>query len=372
VAVLGSDLLRGAVEVVRRAMTEPRGRRPKVERIQITANERNGQLLEVEAGGAELAIRQTIDAGVKGRLSAWVAGEAFCGLTEGLGSELVSLRAGSGRLSVSTRSVKARFQMETGAGATASALEQEVGAPVRLPARRLREALRLCSWAAAAGGEVAALTGVFIGERGSAGLVVAGTDGPRLAMAPLGAGADGALGGGVIVPARALSAMAGVLSGGLDAELALVAGGGGVVLRSSGAVLYSRVIEGRFPAVERLVRRRFAARVTVRREHLTMGLRALERIGEAGGGRIDVVYRGGSHLALEARGGEVGAGRVVLDLESGEGGTVEVGLNQRFLAEAVDRLGGETVTLGLDGAESPVTVLRTGPDGALVMIAPLH
>lgn len=241
-------------------------------------------------------------------------------------------------------------------------------AAVELDAGRLRTAIERVAFAAARDESRPVLSGVLF-DFGADGLTLAAADGFRLARArlPEATAAPQQL----LVPARAVAECARLLADAEATRLLPAPDGRGVALVAGTSVLYSRLIEGRFPEIERLIPQDCATRVTVE----TAGFRQAVRVAglfNTGEARPVLLEATPDRLRLQARGAETGEAASELPA-SLEGEPQAVVLNTRLLADLLDAVAGERLELRWTSPQAPVVLREVDrADGAdLWLLMPL-
>jgi DNA polymerase-3 subunit beta len=202
------------------------------------------------------------------------------------------------------------------------------------------------------------------------GLILAAADGFRLAKAELahGAGTFQQL----LVPARAVSEFGRLLGDVAAARLAPTADGRGLYLFARQTTLFSRLIDGRFPDIERVIPRDWQTRVTVSTPALRQAVRVAALFG--GGDARPVVLRAADgRLELRASGDETGEAESELTA-SVEGERQAVALNTRLLIELLDAVRDPDLELCWTTPTTPVLLREHGrrEGGDIWILMPLH
>ena len=222
-------------------------------------------------------------------------------------------------------------------------------------AGRLRTALERVAFAAARDESRPVLSGVLF-DFGAEGLTLAAADGFRLARARI-AEATGAA-TQLLVPARAVGEFARLLADAEVARLAVAPEGRGVALVVGETLLYTRLIEGRFPEIDRLIPTDSRTRVTVE----TAALRQAVRVaGLFGGGdarpvRLDATA---DRLHLQARDAETGDAESDLSAAL-DGEPQAIVLNTRLLAELLEAATCDRLELRWSSPQTPVVIREAG------------
>ena len=242
------------------------------------------------------------------------------------------------------------------------------GTALDLDAERLREAIERVAFAVARDESRPVLSAVLF-DFGPDGLTLAAADGFRLARArlPETAAAPEQL----LVPARAVTEFGRLLGDAEAARLLRTPDGRGVYLAVKETTLFTRLVEGRFPDVDRVIPREWRTRVVVE----TAGFRQAVRVaGLFGGGeaRPVVLDAAPGRLRLHARGDETGEAESELPATV-EGDPQALVLNTRLLSDLLDAARRPQLELTWATPQTPVVVREAGqPDSAdLSVVMPL-
>ena len=242
-------------------------------------------------------------------------------------------------------------------------------AAVELDAGRLRTAIERVAFAAARDESRPVLSGVLF-DFGADGLTLAAADGFRLARArlPEATAAPQQL----LVPARAVAECARLLVDADAARLLPAPDGRGVALMAGATVLYSRLIEGQFPDVERVIPRDARTRVTVETAAFAQAVRVAGLFG-SGDARPVLLEAAPDRLRLQARGAESGEAESELPAAL-EGEPQAVALNTRLLADLLGAVAGARLELRWASPQAPVVVREADrPEGTdLWVVMPLY
>jgi DNA polymerase-3 subunit beta len=213
------------------------------------------------------------------------------------------------------------------------------------------------------------LTGVRL-ETASGQLSLLASDGHRLAVRGMAIRASLAV-GGITVPARAL-AEAVRLFRAVDGDLEVVvsATGNQVVLRAPGIELVSRVIDGAYPNLLRLVPDASGTRVVIQAAELGARLRALTPFAETSANVVRLDVTPGSIL-LSAATVDVGSARTELAADV-DGPETSVAFNARYLLDCPALATDERVELHLQGPLGAFTVRRVGRDDYVYLFMPIR
>lgn len=208
-------------------------------------------------------------------------------------------------------------------------------------------------------------------EVGEPGLTIAAADGFRLARANIPGVAGDAC--HLLVPARAVVEFGRLLVDAETARLITTSDGGGVHLVADGTTLFSRLVDGRFPDIDRVIPQAWRTRVVVQTASFRQAVRVAGLFGKDGQVRPVVFEARPGGLRLLARGDETGEaeGEVAAVVE---GDSQSVALNSRLLVDLLDAIDGKQLELSWMSPQSPVVVCEVGRETStdLSLAMPLH
>jgi len=250
--------------------------------------------------------------------------------------------------------------------------EQPVAA---IPSDMLREAIDQVVFAAATDDTRPVLAGVLVRLRDSR-LFMAAADGFRLAMRTLNLPELAQRQVECIVPARALaelSRIAGETQG--SVSLTVAPGGSQVLFHTESTELVSRLIDGRFPDVERIIPQQHTTRTVLE----TSDLAKAEKLASYFAASSQKVVK----LTIEP-GGELGPGRLVISANAAEvgdntgelegmiqGSGGQIALNVEYLAALLGVVKSAQIALETQTAQSPGVFKPVGSDGYIHIIMPM-
>ena len=149
--------------------------------------------------------------------------------------------------------------------------------------------------------------------------------------------------------------------------------GGGVHLMAGGTVLFSRLVDGRFPDIERVIPREARTRVVVSTAGFRQAVRVAGLFGKDGQVRPVVFDARPGGLRLLARGDETGEaeGEIAAAVE---GEPQSVALNSRLLVDLLDTIDGSQLEIAWSSPQSPVVIREVGRGSSddLALAMPLH
>ena len=247
---------------------------------------------------------------------------------------------------------------------------------VTLDAGALVEALRQVVPAASHDDARPILTGVYMTAE-AGGLRLVATDSYRLAVRDLSGVSVLAEGQSVLVPSRALGELARLLGDAGEVSLRLgerdatfeagefaAAGGAG-----TGTRLTTRLIEGQFPNYRQLIPESSANRLTVGREPLLDALRRVKLLArEATPVRLSL---GPDGVELSAVTQDVGQAEEGIDAKY-EGAEMVIAFNPEYLADGVEAVEGDEVSLETTDSLKPAVVRSVERGDYLYLLMPVR
>lgn len=238
-----------------------------------------------------------------------------------------------------------------------------------LAATRLREAIARVAFAAARDDTRPILTAVLF-DFGQDGLTLAAADGFRLARVRI-AGVN-ASSQQLLVPARVVTELGRVLGEAESVRLVPTAESRGVYFIIGETTLFARLIEGRFPDVERVIPQDGKTHVTIETTTFRQAIRVAGLFGGSGDARPVVLDAAPGRLHLRARGDETGDAEADLPAEL-QGDSQAIAVNTRLLADVVDTVAASHIRLSWSSPQTPIVLREVGREEAadLVVIMPL-
>jgi DNA polymerase-3 subunit beta len=241
-----------------------------------------------------------------------------------------------------------------------------VGDEVTLDAATFAEALRQVVRAASHDDARPILTGVLMAAEGD-GLRLVATDSYRLAVRDLRGTSVLREGQTVLVPSKALGELGRVLSGADSVTLLL--GERDATFIVGGTQLTTRLIEGEFPNYRQLIPNTHPNRLIVGREPLLDALRRVKLLArEATPVRITLKAEG---IELTAITQDVGQAHEDLDAKY-EGAEMVIAFNPEYLADGIEAVEGDEVTLETVDALKPAVVRSVESQDYLYLLMPVR
>lgn len=236
-----------------------------------------------------------------------------------------------------------------------------------LQASVLRDLVRKTLFAASTDETRVILTGCLFSWNGEVTLMAA-TDTHRLAVkrAPMN-GPNTPV--AVIIPARALQELLRVL-GNSEEQVQVVLGQSQVLFALGRVRLVSRLIEGQFPAYDRVVPSDVEKHVVANRQQFLEAVRRASIVARAESNKI-ILRTSDSTLTILAETGEVGRAYEEIPI-SLDGDPVEIAFNAAYLQDVLGVLDTETVELGLNGPLNPGLLRADGEGDYQYVVMPMQ
>jgi DNA polymerase-3 subunit beta len=245
-----------------------------------------------------------------------------------------------------------------------------------LGVEELREMIAQVAFAASTDDARPVLTGVLM-EVADGEMTMAAADGFRLSVrsASLSSPAGGSL--SAIIPSRALSELARILSDGEETvTMVLPKERGQVIFRGRDVELVSQIIEGAYPDYKSIIPNGFSTRTVVSANSFLKACKAADIFAReaAHSARVRVVSGGKlepGRLEISATAAETGSNETVVDATV-EGEPIEIAFNVRFLVDVLSVIDTPNVALETSTASSPGVVKPVGREDYLHVVMPMH
>jgi len=236
--------------------------------------------------------------------------------------------------------------------------------------RTFREMLRRTAFATDSESSRYALGGVLLEMEGAT-VIAVGTDGRRLARMQ---GAGESVGGHqttgmtTIVPTRAIGLIERAVSD-KDETVDVASHGNDLMIRTERAVIYSRLVEGRYPNWRQVFpTRENAVQIDVAVGPLFAALRQAAIVTDVDSRGIDFTFGDGT-LKLEARTADVGESVIELPIAY-DGESITLTMDHRYVADFCKVIDTETIAI-VEIESSKAPALLTTEDGYAYVIMPM-
>lgn len=338
----------------------------------------NSNKLEVLATNLETATRVVVNCKVQQEGTVAIVGRQFLEYISQLGEGDVTLEKLGEEIVVAQPGYSARF-------ATAQTQEFpaipkiEKGTTLKLDPAKLAITINKTAFAASLDESRPVLSGVLFSVSGGKATLVS-TDGYRLAYDEIGVG-DKAASFSVIIPAKSLLEVAKILgeSGSLgpdekkDIDVVFGENLSQVNFKIDGIEFTSRLIEGEFPAWQKIIPNTFVSKAKLSKEEFGKVVKVASIFARESGSIVRLKFEnsgkgGGGKLSVMSQTSQVGSSDSAMDVEL-VGGGGEIAFNFRYLLEALGVMEGEFVTFEMNESLNPgkLTGEATGPYFHIIM-----
>ena len=251
----------------------------------------------------------------------------------------------------------------------------EAAPTASFPPALLRETIDQVAFAAATDDTRPVLAGVLMRLRGTT-ATFAAADGFRLALRTIELPEPVAEPAEVIVPARALLELSRIIGDAeSNVEITITPSGGQVLFHTESTDLVSRLIEGRYPDIERIIPSSHATRTVLETQELAKAVKLASFFATASSNIVRLTFESGGELSpgklvISANAAEVGDNKGELDgMVHGSGG--QIALNVRFLSEALAAIKTPQIAIETQTAQNPGVFKPVGADGYLHIVMPM-
>jgi len=245
-----------------------------------------------------------------------------------------------------------------------------------LPAKLLREVIEQVAFAAATDDTRPVLSGIALRMSGQRASLIA-SDGFRLAQRMLSLPQSITPPIDVIIPARALIELArNIGESTADVHVTITPTGGQITFQSNELELVSRLIEGKYPDVQRIIPQQFQTRAILDRQQIAQAMKLASYIATAATNVVTLrLEPGNDHetgkLTISASAAEVGENHTVREgMISGQAG--QILLNVGYVVDALQAITTPQLALELQTVQSPAVFKPVGASDYVCVIMPMH
>lgn len=239
---------------------------------------------------------------------------------------------------------------------------------IHFSASAIRDLVRKTLFAASTDEARVILTGCLLTWDGETAMMVA-TDTHRLAMKKVAASGQCSSPVSVIIPSRALQELLRLL-GSSDDTVEVTVGTGQIRFSTGRVQLISRLIEGQFPAFERVIPQETHKHMAANRQEFYDAVRRASIVARAESNKL-ILKSEDSTLIITAKTGEVGEAREELTINL-EGEPVGIAFNAEYLQDVLAVLDTETVEIGLTGPLNPGLLKAEGEPDYIYVVMPMQ
>jgi DNA polymerase-3 subunit beta len=180
----------------------------------------------------------------------------------------------------------------------------------------------------------------------------------------------------LIIPARALIELARIIAGSeSNVAMTITPGGGQVLFHTEDIDLVTRVIDGKYPDIERVIPQQYTTRTLVDTSELAKAIKVASLFANASASIVRLTIEPGGDLApgrinISANAAEVGNNSSIVDgMVHGEGN--KIALNVRFLQEAINAIKTAQIAIETQTEQQPAVFRPVGVDGYIHIVMPM-
>ncbi len=216
------------------------------------------------------------------------------------------------------------------------------------------------------------LNGVHLEVQSKSGAIrMVATDGHRLAYADRVLGSEVAgLTDGVIIPRKGLAELRRLADEEDGDEIELAFEGNYGLARKGGVTLVMRLIEGEFPDYQQVIPKESTCHLTISSEALIHALRRVAVFSSERSRSVKLELSTGK-LALSSKNPDLGEAREELDVDFNNE-PLAIGLNARYLLDAIGAMRTKEVQLSFRDPLSPVQIVPSGEADSLAVVMPMR
>ena len=197
------------------------------------------------------------------------------------------------------------------------------------------------------------------------------TDGHRLALIDRSLGTDGSgLMGGVIIPRKGLIELKRLLDENEPGDVNLAFEGNSGLAKRGDVTLIMRLIEGEFPNYRQVIPDAPGSELVLPTEQLIHALRRVVLLSTERSRAVSFDLSAGQ-LVISSNNPDLGDARDEIDVVY-TGEPISIGLNARYLLDALATTHAKEVRIGLHNDLSPVQVVPTNDEDTLAVVMPMR
>lgn len=364
------DLRRGLAAATRAVAA--RSPLPILSHVLLSAEE---QQLTLVATNLEIGISIALPATTVAAGAASVPARLLSDLVGDLSDQPLDLRLDSAHQTLQLRGRDARIDLRGLPAEEFPTLPSPGAAVAQIDAAPLRAAITQVAPMAARDDARPVLAGIAVQLQDDT-AVLTGSDGFRLARRQLALASSVPTSQTLIIPARALAELARCLAED-DSPVTLSAApdGGQARFQAGALTLISRLIDGRYPDVARIIPQSWITRAVCDRRALLNAARLAGYVASAAAQVVELTIgpgdAGPGQITLRAQAAEVGANELTCAAQmAGEYGVVR--LNVSYLANALEAIASAQVALEIQGERRPVVIRPVGEEELVCVIMPMQ
>lgn len=329
--------------------------------------------LTLAATNLELGIVVKIDARSDGAGSLCLPAKLLSDVISALPNERVVFDVDVSKASVTLKCVRSSATIKGIEGDEFPTIPSAGNNPhvITLPAALVRQVASGVAFAASDTTDRPVLTGVWTRVAGNK-AVFAAADGYRMVRLGVGLEADGAT-WEALIPAQTYKALAGALPKSCEhVRAALASNGGSVVFTADDVTIITRLIDGNYPDIDRVIPTVHTTRAVLTRTRLAQALRLATMFAADSSFITNLDVRPGSNdiageVQVAGSSAEIGAGDGIVDGMI-DGNPLVIRLNAQYFAAALSAAGSDQVAIEFQSPGHPAVIRPVGGDADYVQI----
>lgn len=176
----------------------------------------------------------------------------------------------------------------------------------------------------------------------------------------------------LILPARTILELARIDESGVgEVEMQVVKENNQVIFKVGKVEVISRVLEGNYPEVDKIIPNEWKTRVVLNKEELERAVRAAG-IFARDNNNIVKFSVGSNQLSVRAAAKESGESEIEIEIEKMEGEEEEISFNYRYVMDYLASIDKENVILEMSGNLAPGVWKAEGEEGLTALIMPVR
>lgn len=328
--------------------------------------------VEIVSTDNEIGIRTRLDGVADGEISLTANGKRFASILKELPKgEIVVDVNNSYQVNIKTRAkdIKARYTL-VGTSKddypTVPFFAEENA--VEISQSVLKDMLRKVIHAAAIDTIKPVFNGVYMVSEQKGKVTVVATDSRRLSMVTRNVENDVRLPEGVIIPLKTVNEIVRLLAGGMCSFSFFE---NQCFFKIGETDLISRIVEGQFPNYRQVIPKEQHITAVLETKRLIDSVRRAMVFTREPANKIILTF-GKDSLVVEAKTPDLGESSEEIAMESNAGEPLQVGINAQFLMDSLKEIDAYSVSIGLTGQMSPVTITPDGDPDCLSVVMPIQ
>ncbi len=328
--------------------------------------------VEIVSTDNEIGIRTRLDGVADGEISLTANGKRFASILKELPKgEIVVDVNNSFQVNIKTRAkdIKARYTL-VGTSKddypTVPFFAEENA--VEISQSVLKDMLRKVIHAAAIDTIKPVFNGVYMVSEQKGKVTVVATDSRRLSMVTRNVENDVRLPEGVIIPLKTVNEIVRLLAGGMCSFSFFE---NQCFFKIGETDLISRIVEGQFPNYRQVIPKEQHITAVLETKRLIDSVRRAMVFTREPANKIILTF-GKDSLVVEAKTPDLGESSEEIAMESNAGEPLQVGINAQFLMDSLKEIDAYSVSIGLTGQMSPVTITPDGDPDCLSVVMPIQ